>query len=339
VPRHAHPGRAAAGLALAAALLAGCSGPDSGATAVPGGPAIPGGPSAPGGAPAAAPGPYPLTVDNCGQKLTLDRPPTRVVALDQVAAENLLQLGLARVLVGTAAADDAVFPTVAAAYRAVPVRAGRDALTAARPDIVVGDLDTDSYGGAHYSRSELAERGIRGFTLRCGDEAPDPARVFSRYVELGRIFGVADRAEATVKEVQAALGRTAQAVGDVGPVDTFVHRSGTGPLVTAGGAGEPDFGLRLAGGRNVFGDRTDQASPEVDAAAVVAADPAVVVAAAADRPFLTRALAGTRAVRAGRFCPLDRYAFGTPVRLARDVNRLAACLHPAARIPAAPPIR
>jgi iron complex transport system substrate-binding protein len=298
-------GRTAAVLALAA-VLAACTGQDPT-------PAAPAGPV----------GPFPLTVDNCGQRLTVAAPPARVVALDQVAAEDLLQLGAASAVVGAPAADEAVFPTVAAAYKRLPVLAGGAAVAAAKPDLVVGDLDSGSFTGPGRSRVDLNARGIPSFALRCQHEAPDGAQVFSRYIELGRILGVPERAEGSVREAQAALSTTARALGDAPPVGAFLYRSGRGPLGTYGVDSPADYGLRLAGGRNVAAGAT-----EVSVHTVLAAAPAAVVAA--DGKSVPAALRGAR------LCVVGRHAFGTPARMARDVARLGGCLHPGRPVPTYP---
>src|SRR5690606_4127311 len=55
--------------------------------------------------PALAATTYPLTLDNCGMTLTLERAPERVVAIKSTAIELLLSLGLADRLIGTGFQD------------------------------------------------------------------------------------------------------------------------------------------------------------------------------------------------------------------------------------------
>src|SRR3712207_7144627 len=63
---------------------------------------------------------YPLVVDNCGQELTFDAVPERVVSLDQGSTEILLSLDLGDRVVGSASWTDPVLPELAEANEAVP---------------------------------------------------------------------------------------------------------------------------------------------------------------------------------------------------------------------------
>jgi iron complex transport system substrate-binding protein len=58
---------------------------------------------------------YPLTLENCGQDVTVESAPTRVVSLDQNSTEILLTLGLADRIVGTASWTDPVLDSLAEA--------------------------------------------------------------------------------------------------------------------------------------------------------------------------------------------------------------------------------
>ncbi len=94
-------------LVTAAALLAGC-----GASEV-----VPEASASSTGEGATA---YPLTLQNCGREITVDKAPSRVVSLDQDSTEILLSLGLQDRMVGTASWTDPVLDTLADANAAVP---------------------------------------------------------------------------------------------------------------------------------------------------------------------------------------------------------------------------
>src|SRR5687768_2330521 len=64
---------------------------------------------------------FPVTVSNCGVKTTFQRPPQRVVSLNQHATEVMLALGLERSMVGTGYLDDEILPEYRAAYDKVKV--------------------------------------------------------------------------------------------------------------------------------------------------------------------------------------------------------------------------
>ncbi|MEY6563349.1 hypothetical protein AB8Y43_15160, partial [Listeria monocytogenes] len=63
----------------------------------------------------AAPTQYPLTLDNCGAKVTIQKAPSRAVGLGQNSAEIMLLLGLESKMVGTAFWPSKVLPQLAEA--------------------------------------------------------------------------------------------------------------------------------------------------------------------------------------------------------------------------------
>ena len=201
--------------------------------------------------------------------------------MDQIATETLLHLGLSHAMVGTAFATDVIFSTVAGAYKQVPVLAkmypSKEVLTAVSPDFVVGNLDVFTYSGfppgANFTRRELTDRGIKAYTLQCQGEQADSELMFTRFKELGRIFGYGPRADAIVKEVRSSLVATAAALDGVSLVNVFIYRKGSGPITTYGGGGAFDHGLRLSGGRNMFDDKPSLPPPVVSIEAVIDRNP------------------------------------------------------------------
>ncbi|MBX7270076.1 ABC transporter substrate-binding protein [Micromonospora sp. Llam7] len=271
--------------------------------------------------------------------------------MDQISTESLLHLGLREALAGTAFRNDEIFPTVAGEYQQVKVLAemypSKEVLLSAEPDMIVGNIDFFTYSGfppgTNFTRQELTDSGIKSYTLQCQGEKPDPERMFTRFVELASIFGVTAEAEKIVAEVKGSLEKTQAVLGSSQAVPTFVYRSGTGPLSTFGGGGGSDYGLGRAGGKNIFGDRAALPPPEVSVESVVDLNPQAILISDEDEQspqdkekFLRSVLAETGAVRNGRFCTIDFYAFGTPLRLARDANVVGKCLHPDLTFPTLP---
>ncbi|MFY1702908.1 ABC transporter substrate-binding protein [Micromonospora sp. WMMA1923] len=292
-----------------------------------------------------------MTISNCGQEVTFDAPPKRVVAMDQISTESLLHLGLTDAIAGTAFRNDEIFPAVSAEYAKVKVLAemypSKEVLLSAEPDLVVGNIDFFTYSGfppgSNFTRQELGDKGIKSYTLQCQNEQPDPERMFVRFAELARIFGAEPKAQQIITQVRESLARTETALGGATPVPTFIYRSGSGPLSTFGGGGGSNEGLRRAGGQNIFDDKAPLPPPEVSVESVAALNPKAVVISDEDEQspqekerFLRDILGQSDAVREGRFCVTDFYAFGTPFRLARDVNVVGRCLHPDKSFPTFP---
>ncbi|WP_120723165.1 ABC transporter substrate-binding protein [Streptomyces hundungensis] len=209
---------------------------------------------------APAPG-FPYTVTNCGVTTTYTAPPERVVTMNQHATEVMLELGLAKSLVGTAYLDDRIAPKYAADYRSVPVLADAypsyEKLLSANPDHVYGGYASAFAANEGRARETLAKSGI---TSRLNVEnCPKGAAttmddVYQEVREVGRTFGVPDRAEAWIRSAEATNARTRAAREGAAPRPVFVYDSGDKTAFTVGGKGIGNDIVTRAGGRNVFAD-------------------------------------------------------------------------------------
>ncbi|EST23678.1 ABC transporter substrate-binding protein [Streptomyces niveus] len=298
--------------------------------------------------PARAKGPaadgFPYTVTNCGVKTTFDAPPKRVVTMNQHVTEVMIELGLTTSLVGTAWLDDAVLPEYKKAYDSVPVIAkeypSKEKLFAASPDFVYGGYVSAFAAKDGRTRDDLKGAGIdtRLNLESCAKGKTSMDDVFREVTEVGRTFGVADRAAAWTAEARTALAATAAALKGVKPVPVFVYDSGDKTAFTAGGKGIGNEMIERAGGRNVFAD-LDKSFGDATWEQVVARAPEVIViydygsttvAQKKKRLLDDPVLRDVPAVRNKRFAvlPLSDAVLG--VRAPAAVGRLADQLHPEA---------
>ncbi|GAA2798817.1 ABC transporter substrate-binding protein [Streptomyces showdoensis] len=299
--------------------------------------------STPAGGKAAAGFPY--TVTNCGVTTTFQAPPKRAVTMNQHVTEVMLALGLQKSLVGTAYLDDAVLPAYKKAYDAVPVLAkeypSKEALLAAGPDFVYGGYASAFDAKAGRSRDDLKRSGIasRLNTEYCPSGAGALDDVYREVAEVGRTFGVPDRAEAWSREARAGVAAAEKRLKGVAPVSVFVYDSGDKTAFTAGGKGIGNELITRAGGRNVFAD-LDKTFGDASWEQVVARKPDVIVIydygsttveQKKRRLLEDPALREVPAVKNRRFAvlPLSDAVLG--VRAPAAVGKLAAQLHPAAR--------
>ncbi|MFF2778263.1 ABC transporter substrate-binding protein [Streptomyces sp. NPDC058052] len=302
-------------------------------------------------APASAPGTakpapgFPYEITNCGTTTTLQAPPKRAVTMNQHVTEVMLALGLEKSLAGTAYLDDAVLPAYAKAYRSVPVLAkeypSKEALLAANPDFVYGGYTSAFDAKAGRSRDDLADAGVatRLNTEYCTTGAVSVDDLYREITEVGRTFGVPDRAERWNEDARATLAATGRRIEGVEPVSVFVYDSGDKTAFTAGGRGIGNDVIARAGGRNVFAD-LDKPFGDASWEEVVARRPEVVliydygsttVEQKKRRLLDDPALKDVPAIRNHRFAvlPLSDTVLG--VRVPAAVGKLAAQLHPATR--------
>ncbi|MFE2294447.1 ABC transporter substrate-binding protein [Streptomyces sp. NPDC059452] len=290
---------------------------------------------------------FPYTVTNCGVTSTFKAPPKRVVTMNQHVTEIMLELGLAKSLVGTAYLDDKVLPKYEKDYASVPVIAKEypsyEQVLATNPDFVYGGYASAFAAGDGRSREALKKSGIesRLNTESCAKADTPMETLYEEVREVGRTFGIADRAEAWIKQAKADNAATAEKLKDLKPLPVFVYDSGDKTAFTAGGKGIGNELIKRAGGTNIFAD-LDKSFGDASWENVVARKPeaiviydygATTVAQKKKRLLTDPALADVPAIKNKRFAvmPLSDVVLG--VRVPAAVDKLAAQLHPAATTP------
>lgn len=262
--------------------------------------------------PSAATGPrttYPLTIDNCGRKVTFARAPRRVVLLNGASVaevESMIALGLQGAIVANSqsygVSDD---PTMVAAIKAIPTggvklnknfEVPREQILAQSPDLVIstwaGGFDAKI---GSISRDDLSAAGINSFVSpsNCanGATAPRPQDVttyakrsvessFDLLTQLGLIFDVQGRAADVVAKARAAVTAIPAPTGPrkrvllAYPSMTMMTTTGA-PAVLGGGIF--DDIINRAGGVDAFSGLSDQQLAGINVEALAAADVDVLV--------------------------------------------------------------
>ncbi|MGM7441047.1 ABC transporter substrate-binding protein [Streptomyces tunisiensis] len=286
---------------------------------------------------------FPVTIDNCGVKTTYDKPPSRVVTIHQHPAELMLALGLKDRMVGTAFPDSAVLPELEKDYRAIPELAEREPsfekVLDAEPDFVYGGYGSAFDEKEGRSRKAFADAGIDTYLNReyCGKKKVTMKDTYDEIRTIGTVFGVPDRADKLVTDLQSRVGKATAAVGGESEVSVFVYDSGDKSAFTAGGKSLGTELIRLAGGDNVFAD-LDDVFGDVSWEQVVERKPDVIAiydyagagSVEEKKKYLLSqpALADVPAVRNKRFVVLPLTATLVGIRSAYAVEDLARGLHP-----------
>ena len=264
-------------------------------------------------------------VDDSGDHVVLARPARRIVSLSPHLTEQLYAIGAGERIVGST--DFADYP---AAARLLP-RVARahsvdlERVAAARPDLIVT-------WGSGYPATTLAALRRLGVPVY----VDEPASLDGIAVGMQRLAqlagGDARQAGAALRARLAAL--RARYSGRA-PVRVF-YQIWSQPLMTIGGHHVLTEAISLCGGRNVFAE-LDALAPQVSAEAVVAADPDLLLTAAAGGtddgaldPWLR--FPGLRAVRNGQRATLDadRINRWTP-RMAEEIGVLCERIDAARR--------
>ena len=275
------------------------------------------------------------TVQSCNRMVTFDAPPARAISNDVNLTEMMLVLGLADRMVGYTGisgwktldaemrAGVAELPELSAKYPSKEVLLGADA------DFFFAGWNYGMKVGGEVTPETLAPFGIKVYELtescahimRKGKAAMDD--MYVDLINLGKIFGVEDRARALVEGYKADLAsfiaglENSSETGE--PLRVFVYDTGQDGPFTAGRYAIPTALIEAAGGRNILDD-FEKSWATVTWEEVVERNPEVVVivnygdvTAEQKRALMMSnpALADLDAVRNDRFVTLE-YVEATP---------------------------
>ncbi len=305
-----------------------------------------------------APAAFPVTIDNCARELEFDSPPERVLTGYQNTVEIMIALGLEDRVVGRQPFDQSpLLPEQEEAFNAIPelvpglpddaqsVAASREVQLAAQPDFVLasGEFEVDASRGVA-SIEDFQAAGANVYILSsghdsggCSTSASTIDLLYADITNIGKIFGVEDRAEALIAQMRAEVADVQERVQGLDAPRMFAYDSGEGLLIAIS---DRYFDFSLAGADNVIDDPV-QGYPEVSQEVVADADPEVIVTsnynpgplqeeAGAKEAYLREALPNSAAVADGRLVAIESIDLTPGVRNVRAIRQLAEAFHPEA---------
>ena len=279
----------------------------------------------------AAPAGFPVTVTNCGSSLTVAKPPSRVVTNDIGITELMFALGLADRMAGYVV-DKGQSGGVASSpwkddFAKVPKLAekiNREVVQGAGADLVFAGWGYGFSEGTGFTPDSLAKLSISSYQLTeaCRNGAGKHRGImrpldalYTDVRNLGKIFGISDRAERLIEEYRSRVAAVTDAVpaGRAKP-KVFLYDDGRDQPFTSGRNAGPDEIITKSGGVNIFAD-LDDSWTTVSWEAVVQRAPDVVlvndyggeVGSVADKENFLRSRPGLRdlpAVKQVRFFAL-----------------------------------
>ena len=286
---------------------------------------------------------FPVSVDNCGRQVIVKTPPKRAVGYYQQSVELLLALGLRDSIAATVYPDNPPLPQYAEAYRSIPQLSAKDAsfeqVLSTDPDFVYGGYSSTFDETTGRSRKAFADAGIATYLNPeyCAKKPIMMDDVYSEIRRIGEFFGVADRAQALITDMQRSVSGAQERVSGVKRLKAFVYDSGDDTAFTAGRQGIGNQIIQLAGGTNVFGDLNDTFA-DVSWEQVLQRNPDVIViydyfgtpSVEEKKAFLRGKpeLANVPAIRNDEFAVLTLQDAVLGVRAPFAVEALARQLHP-----------
>jgi len=231
---------------------------------------------------------FPVTVQSCNRQVTFDAPPARAIANDVNLIEMMLALGLRDRMVGYTGVSGwktldpelregiAELPELSAKYPS------REVLLGAEPDFFFAGWNYGMTVGGEVTPETLEPLGIKTYELTescifVGPKAKSTMQdMYNDILNLGRIFGVEDRAKALVAGYEAMLADLTASVDRSTPLRVFVYDSGEETPFTAGAYAIPTALIEAAGGVNIMDD-LDKSWATVAWEPVVERNPEVIV--------------------------------------------------------------
>lgn len=230
---------------------------------------------------------YPLTLENCGLTVTLNKAPERVVAIKSSTTELLLSLGLGPRIVGIGFPDGPLPPALAEAGSGLKLLSeklpAQEVVLATEPDFIYGGWESNFAADGAGERAALARLGVASYVApaACRSVKPPPVTydsIFAEIAEIGAIFDVEPAATALIAAQQASL---ASVIPDRRGLTALWYSSGTKAPYVGAGSNVPAMIMRQLGLANIFG-AVDEGWVSASWEAVVDADPDVVVLVDAD---------------------------------------------------------
>ncbi|MEU2427568.1 ABC transporter substrate-binding protein [Streptomyces sp. NPDC007851] len=299
---------------------------------------------------------YPVTLDNCGQKVTLTAAPKRAVSLNQGTTEILLSLGLADRIAGTATWTDPVMKGLEKANASVSRLADNapsfEKVLDAEPDLVTASFVSTLGKGGVATRAQFEKLGVPTYVSpsdcsgKDNDSGGDGSRsepltldvVYGEIRDLARAFGVEARGEKLVASLKKRVG-TATAGLNGSDVSLMYWFANSRSPYLAGCCGAPGAITRAVGAKNAFADTHDE-WPQSSWETVADRDPDVIVigdltrrqqtaeTAAAKTRFLetNAATRNLTAVKKKRYVLLSGQAMNPSIRTIEGIEKVAAGL-------------
>ena len=292
----------------------------------------------------------PVTVDNCGEPLTFETTPKRMVTQDINISEMAFALGLQDHMVGVSGISGwykttpdfekkrGDLPEIAPKYPSM------ENLVASGADLFFGGWYYGMKPGGDVTPETLGRQGIKTLILTESCIHVDKERpaasldlLYDDVERLGKIFSREDEASTLVEGWKSRVAAVQEAVSGREPVKVFLYDSGEDKPFTAGRFAMPTAMIEAAGGRNVTADmETSWGTTSWEA--VAAADPDFIIlldyqdSGGADKLFAFLqahpVLGHLKAVQENRTLPL-RYEELTPGPANIDgVEKITRALYP-----------
>lgn len=232
---------------------------------------------------------FPVSIDDCGRTITVNKRPERVLALNQTSLEYLLTMGFADQLAGVAAFNapipDDLVQENAKVKRLDDWYINLETALAQNPDLVIGSLTYTFTEAGSGSFNDYAKVGVPAYLQHsaCVNTAESAAEdgtrtqkitvndIYQDVLDISTLMGDKTKGEQLVAQLKQRVEGVQNNQGLTGKTVAFWYASTESPYM-AGGTGAPQIIADANDMTNIFADRLDE-WPEISWEAVAAANP------------------------------------------------------------------
>lgn len=301
-------------------------------------------------------GAYPVRLPNCGETVTVEKKPERIVSLNQSSTEILLSLGLEGRMVGTGTWTDPVLPSLEAANAKVPRLADNypsfESVLSKEPDLVTASFTSTLAQGGVAPRDRFEKLGVptyltptecEGKRATGGDGTRDTPLtldlLYREITELARITEVPAAGEKLVAGLRAKVSAAESGAKAKDVTAMFWFANAESPYL-AGCCGAPGIIANTLGIKNVFDDTKDE-WPQINWEVVAQRNPTVIFVGDLTRKSETAETAAAKiaylesnpvtremdAVKNKRYISITGAAMNPSIRTVYGIEDAAAGLH------------
>ena len=283
----------------------------------------------------AAPGA--LVFDNYGREVTVSATPERVLTLGPNCTELFAALGLSDKVIGRSLVNHSRGPllefadAVNSIHQLNYAEATREAILTSGADFIYAIDWEISDAGCNIEEAESYGMSVYVNSATTLDEQ------YKEILDLGKIFGIEERAEAFVEEQKMRITAVGEKLSGKESVKVLVYDSGNDGVFTCSGTNFESLLISLAGGKNIFDDLSDKQWVTVSYEEVIKRNPDIILIHDYDTPSVEAKIAEIKAnptlatldcVKNDRFATITLESVLPGNRMAYAVEELAGAFHP-----------
>lgn len=232
-----------------------------------------------------------VIVNSCGEPITFDSVPERALAFDTNMTEMMLALGLEDKLKGYWVSGVPVGDEFQEQIKDIPLISEEtwppppmETLLSFDPDFVFGAWNYNFSEESGVTPEKLTATGVKSYVLTesCIAVGVMPNEtLYSTYediLNLGRIFGVEERAQEIVNQMRTDIENVQEKIGDVDtPLRGLYYGGGDDTAFTAGKYGMASKMMSAVGAENILADVEDDWIPSASWETIIERDPEFIM--------------------------------------------------------------